>query len=116
MYRKIAGLLGAAAALTTMGAAAQAMPNVRETVPPANSFADLLEPIPNAVNMLKADDARRAQEQSAGSVHLARYYYHHHHHHHHHHYRRVLPRFFFRHHRFHHHHHHHHRYYRSYRY
>jgi hypothetical protein len=42
---------------------------------------DLLDPVPNAVAALKADDARLAQENQQGNK-LAQYFYHHHHHHH----------------------------------
>lgn len=105
MDKRIAGLLGAAAALTTMHAA-QATPADLVQLTPAASYRDLLEPIPNALSVLKADDARLvsgATEQQP--VQLAQYFYHHHHHHHHHHHRyfRVVPRPYF-----HHHHHHHH--------
>jgi hypothetical protein len=47
---------------------------------------DLLDPVPNAVAALKADDAHLAQENQQGNK-LAQYFYHHHHHHHHHHHR-----------------------------
>ncbi len=96
MDKKIAGLLGAAAALTTMTAAQRA---IAEPAPSATnlSYRDLLEPVPNALAALKADDARLAKENEA-NVQVAQYYYHHHHHHHH--YRRPPHR--------HHHHHHHH--------
>jgi hypothetical protein len=114
MEKKIAGLLGA---MATLGAfsAAQAAPS--PTPAPsdllrANSFADLLEPIPNAAALLKAVDESPAPSADE-NVKLAQYYHHHHHHHHHHSfYRRygpvvVVPRY-----RHHHHHHHHHSYYR----
>ena len=62
----------------------------------ANSFAELLEPIPNAPALLMAMDEKPAAENN---VQLAQYYHHHHHHHHHRYWRRY---------RHHHHHHHHH--------
>ena len=114
MDKKIAGLLGAVAALgsvDTTQAATQPAPNPAETLRAA-SYADLLTPIPDAVALLNADDAARAQRtaESADGVKVAQYHHHHHHHHHrrlfiirrhhhhhHHHYRR-----------YHHHHHHHH--------
>jgi hypothetical protein len=80
MDKKIAGLLGAAAALTTVGGAHAT--TVRLAEPPA-TYRDLLEPVPNAVALLKADDAARA-EQPPARVQLAQFYHHHHHHHHHH--------------------------------
>jgi hypothetical protein len=112
MDKKIAGLLGAVAAVSTMGTA-QAAPalNPTETLR-ANSFADLLEPIPNAAALLQAVDQQPQAETPDGNVQMARY--HHHHHHHHHAYRRYVPRIIVvprhRHHHHHHHHHHHNRY------
>jgi hypothetical protein len=123
MEKKIAGLLGA---MATLGAfnAAEAAPTPAPAptdVLRANSFADLLEPIPNAAATLRAVD-ESAPAQSAGeNVQLAQFYHHHHHHHHHHAgYGRyygggyaprviIVPRRY-RHH--HHHHHHHHAFYR----
>jgi hypothetical protein len=126
MDKKIAGLLGAAAALGTLNAA-QAAP--APTLAPsetlrANSFAELLEPIPNAAELLKAVDESAPGLSAVANVQVAQYYHHHHHHHHHHSfYRRdyddgygprvivVPPRYrYYRHH--HHHHHHHHSFYR----
>jgi len=80
MDKKIAGLLGAAAALTTIGGGhANA---ARATEPgSATTYRDLLEPVPNAVALLRADDAARAQRGPA-DVKLAQYHHHHHHHHH----------------------------------
>lgn len=49
--------------------------------PAAQSYADLLEPVPDALNLLKVDEARRAKEQAR--VVPAQFYHHHHHHHHH---------------------------------
>ena len=96
--KKIAGILGAAVAATAMTGATPSLA--------ANSFAELLEPVPNAVAALKADDARVA-EQSDGRFQVAQWHHHHHHHHHrywrrhhHHHHHRFWRR--------HHHHHHHH--------
>ncbi len=108
MDKKIAGLLGAVAALGTMGGA-QAAPMPTDTMQ-ANSYADLLAPVPNAMAALQADNAARSRpsaDERADGVQVAEYYHHHHHHHrrviiirrhhhHHHHYRR-----------YHHHHHHH---------
>lgn len=118
MDKKIAGLLGAAAALGTFGSvgAAPAPADVLQ----ANSYADLLEPIPNAGAVLQALD-EAAPPKATENVQVAQFYHHHHHHHHHHHgfYRRyyrapvvVVPRYRRYHH--HHHHHHHHSFYRGY--
>jgi hypothetical protein len=124
MEKKIAGLLGA---MATLGAfnAAEAAPTPAPAptdVLRANSFADLLEPIPNAVATLRAVDESAPAQSTDGNVQLAQFYHHHHHHHHHHHagYGRyygggyaprviIVPRRY-RHH--HHHHHHHHAFYR----
>ena len=85
MDKKIVGLLGAAAVLTAAGAAQAAAPAQTELAPAA-SYRDLLQPVPNAVAMLKSDDARSA-EKTAGETRLAHHHHHHHHrrHHHHHH-------------------------------
>jgi hypothetical protein len=99
METKIAGLLGAVAALGTL-TSAHAAPMQTDPLQ-ANSYAELLEPIPNAAAVLKVVDERAPVD---GNIQLAQYH-HHHHHHHHSHYRRgpviVIGR-----HRHHHHHHH----------
>jgi hypothetical protein len=96
--KKIAGLLGAAAALTTVTAAHAA--TAAQTTEPAASYRDLLNPVANPLTTLKADDARLAQktDATADETRMAQVFYEHHHHHHH-----VRRR-----HRYHHHHHHHH--------
>jgi hypothetical protein len=108
MRKKIAGLLGA---MATLGAfsAVQAAPTPAPTdVLKANSFADLLEPIPNAATLLLAVDESGSGASAKGNVQLAQM--HHHHHHHHHGMRRVIRRMMGHHHHHHHHHfrHHHH--------
>jgi hypothetical protein len=104
MDKKIAGLLGAAAALTTISGVQAAAPQQTEAAAPS-SYRELLEPVPNALASLKADDARLAAGANDAPVQLAQY----HHHHHHHGYVRVIPppRPRYRHHHHHHHHHHH---------
>lgn len=106
MDKTIAGLLGAAAALTTMSTA-HATPAAAPLA--ATSYADLLQPVDNALALQKADDARRSE--TVAGVQLAQVVIvgHHHHHHHHHHARRVRvgPVVIERRHRHHHHHHHH---------
>lgn len=83
--RKTAMLAGAAAALAA-GPVLAAPAGGEPAVPVAASYADLLQPIPNAVERLRAaeaqDDLRPAQLIDA------QYIAHHHHHHHHHHSRR----------------------------
>jgi hypothetical protein len=122
MEKKIAGLLGAMATLGAFNAAEAAPAPVPAPtdVLRANSFADLLEPIPNAAALLKAVDESRPTPSAEENVQLAQFYHHHHHHHHYSSYRRygyegygprvivVPPRYR----RYHHHHHHHHNFYR----
>ncbi len=86
MDKKIAGLLGAAAALTTMTAANAATP---APALQATSYADLLNPVPNAVAQLIADDIARAARSHGGEMDVAQIRVEvDHHHHHHHRYRR----------------------------
>ena len=119
MDKKIAGLLGAVAALGTFGSAEAAPAPAPADVLQANSYAELLEPIPNAGALLQAID-EQVPAKASENVQLAQYY--HHHHHHHSFYRRryyneapvvVVPRYrrYYHH---HHHHHHHHSFYRRY--
>ena len=122
MEKKIAGLLGAMATLGAFnGAEAAPAPSPAPTdILRANSFADLLEPIPNAAALLQAVDESAPVPSADENVQLAQFYHHHHHHHHHSQYRRyydeprivVVPRRY-RHHHHHHHHHHHNGYYRD---
>ena len=117
MEKKIAGLLGAMATLGALnGAEAAPAPSTAPTdILRANSFADLLEPIPNAAALLQAVDESRPAPSADENVQLAQFYHHHHHA-----WRRyeydepriivVPPRYRYRHH--HHHHHHHHSFYR----
>jgi hypothetical protein len=113
MDKKIAGLAGAITSLASIHAAdASPAQNVTEIVSP-RSYAELLQPIPNATALLKAvdsADAARAEVEAKRNpnVRLAQYwdYYPHHHHHHHHHNSYYQPPYYH-----HHHHHHHHSYY-----
>jgi hypothetical protein len=105
MDKKIAGLLGAAAALAAVGSANAATEARGNPQNPAAGYRELLNPVPNAVAALKADDARReaeARNVKTAQVSVQLGHHHHHHgvrirvgHHHHHHVRRP-----------HHHHHH----------
>jgi hypothetical protein len=108
MEKKIAGLLGAMATLGAFNAAQAAPTPAPSDVLRANSFAELLEPIPNAAALLQAVDESGPVSSASDNIQLAQYYHHHHHHHHHSAWRRygpvvVVPRY-----RHHHHHHHHH--------
>lgn len=114
MDKKIAGLLGAVASVATLGGVAQATPAAPTNDQMAvRSYADLLAPVPNALEALRADDVALASQpvtEAGAEVQVAQYYYHHHHHHryyhHHHHHHRVI--IIHRHRRYYHHHHHHH--------
>jgi len=105
MEKKIAGVLGAVAALSTLTAAQAAPTDVLR----ANSYAELLNPIPDATAQLKALD-ERTPSQAAGQEKTLQLAYHHHHHHHHHHHRAYFrrPVIVVPHRHYHHHHHHHH--------
>jgi hypothetical protein len=116
MEMKIAGLLGA---MATLGAcnAAEAAPMAHPApaeILNANSFADLLEPIPNAVALLQVVEESGPISSADENVQQVQFYHHHHHHHHHSQYRRYYqPRFIVVPRRYrHHHHHHHHSFYR----
>ena len=99
MDKKIAGLLGAAAALTTITGAQAAAPAQTNDPSAPTTYQDLLSPVANPLAALKVDDARRS-EQNARGTEVAQVIFHHHHRHHHHHW-------WWRYHHHHHHHHHH---------
>jgi hypothetical protein len=115
MDKKIAALLGAAAAVATVGGA-NATPAPDNEPAAATTYRDLLNPVVKPLEALKADDARLANKP-AEDVKVAQIGIvigHHHHHHHHH---QVVPRVYvvpprgYDHHHHHHHHHHHSSYY-----
>ena len=83
MEKKIAGVLGAVAALGAVSAAQAATAPTPSDVLKANSYAELLEPIPNAAATLRAVDEQAPSKSADANVQLAQYYHHHHHHHHH---------------------------------
>ena len=116
MDKMTIGLVTAVAGLATMGSAHAALAPAPSaaTLPKAVSYADLLAPIPDAMALLKADDAARSistRRTETAQVYYGYqyyssspyysyatpytysyspysyqpYYYHHHHHHHHHH-------------------------------
>jgi len=122
-------LLAGAAALSVAAAGAMLSTTaVAEPIPRAMSYADLLEPVPDAMSRLAVDDAA-AQSRPAKLI-QAQYWggygrpYYHHHHHHHHHHRWIhpygwywdgfgwAPRPYY--HRYYHHHHHHHQHHHHY--
>ena len=103
MDKKIAGLLGAVGALASLDTAQATIATDSTTMLKAQSYADLLNPIPNAAAILKAAD----EAGDTSEVRVAENAHHHHHHHHSYHRERkiiIAPR---RHHHHHHHHHHH---------
>ncbi len=109
MLKKIIGLLGTAAifGVPQIAQAAPLTPSTHEALK-AESYGDLLEPIPNATTVLASVDETTAQNPLP--VEKVQWHHHHHHwwrrhfyyHHHHHHH------WWYHH---HHHHHHHHHYY-----
>jgi hypothetical protein len=102
MDKKTLGLMGAVSvlALTTGVSAARAQAAARVMNPA--SYAELLQPIPDAVNILQVVDAQPAKPAKVEKVQWHHHHWgHHHHHSHHHHWRHH-------HHWYHHHHSHHH--------
>jgi len=81
MKGRTAGVIGAISALAAGSGMGAAATHAEAAVPVANSYADLLQPIPNAVERLQVADAERA-EQPAVLI-KAQYAVHDHHHHHH---------------------------------
>ena len=78
MDKKIAGLLGAVGALASLDAAQATIATDSTTILKAQSYADLLNPIPNAAVTLKAVD----EAGDTSGVRVAENAHHHHHHHH----------------------------------
>jgi hypothetical protein len=78
MDKTVIGILGGASALALIGGAGAASAEPAEALQPARTYVELLDPIPDAAERL------RAENQRAASVELAQYYgsshYHHHHH------------------------------------
>ncbi len=78
MENKTAAMVGAVAALTAGSALAATPVADGPPVPVAASYAELLDPIPNAAERLKVADAEAAA-RPPGVIEVQ---YHHHHHHH----------------------------------
>jgi hypothetical protein len=113
--KTIIGLLSGASALALLGGvqASPASPlDEANMLQPARSFAELLDPIPNAENVLRAENERAADAAilEEKPMVVAEYYHHHHHHHYHHHYYHHHHHHHYHHHHYHHHHHHHYHY------
>jgi hypothetical protein len=106
MDKSVVGLLGGVSALALIGCAQSALAKPVLTLQPARSYAELLDPITNASELL------REVNRPPGFVEAQLYSqdgqpYHHHHHHHHHHgfYFGFVPNPDHHHHHHHHHHH-----------
>ena len=84
MTVKTTWLNSAAAAAFVVGLAAPALATATP-IPPAATYADLLEPVPDAGARLAADDTMRMQGAYLVRTQYWGGRYHHHHHHHHHH-------------------------------
>ena len=114
MDKKLAGVVGVMGALAVAAPAHAVTPTLDDAMR-AETYADLLRPIPNATTLLARSDA--AQAEAPPELMQVQYYEHHHHHHHHHRYERPYypvqrgyyrgERDYYRP-RYHHHHHHHH--------
>ncbi len=65
MDKSVIGLLGAASALALVGGAEAAPAGPAEALQPARTYAELLDPIPNASELLRADDQRDASVERA---------------------------------------------------
>lgn len=104
MDKTVIGLvaaIGAIAPLTSAQASTQAAD--LGAAMEVSSFADLLQPIPNALAILKASDEQETANPAEG-VQVAQLVVHTYHHHHHHHV--YVYRHHHHHYRYHHHHHH----------
>jgi hypothetical protein len=116
MDKKLVGLIGAVAGLATAGGAQAAIdpPALSEALH-ASSYADLLAPIANPVELLKADNAVREQQAADFQVAQGYYpyygnypysgYYNYPYYHHHHHHNNYYRPYSYQHHHHHHHHH-----------
>jgi hypothetical protein len=89
MDKKIVGLVAAVSGLGAFGAAQASTPAADvERVMNPQSFAELLEPIPNATALLQAAGEVKATAPDSANIQVAWWHHHHHHHwywHHHHH-------------------------------
>lgn len=108
MDKTLAGLAGAVGALAVASGAQAATraPVSYNDALRADSYADLLKPIPNAMEILSAaqSDPALAEATAPAEPEVMQVQYWRHHHHHHHSYYRRYNRGYY-----HHHHHHHHR-------
>ena len=85
MDKKLAGLVGVMGALAVAAPVHAATPNLDDAMR-AETYADLLRPIPNAgVLLVKSNAAAMEAHANAPELIEVQYYHNHHHHHHHHH-------------------------------
>jgi len=80
MDKKVAALLGAVAGIATIGAAQASPEPASPPTSPVKSYAELLAPIANPVDQLRADDAAREQAPAKLAQYYPYPYYYHHHH------------------------------------
>jgi hypothetical protein len=78
------GFLLSTAAGLMLFSPAQATPAAPQSIPAAQSYAELLDPVQNATELVVADDLAKAS-QPRPLLNLVQWDHHHHHHHHHHH-------------------------------
>ena len=84
MDKKLAGLVGVMGALAVAAPVHAATPNLDDAMQ-AETYADLLRPIPNAgVLLVKSNAAAMEAHANAPELIEVQYYHNHHHHHHHH--------------------------------
>jgi hypothetical protein len=85
MDKTLAGVIGAVGALvaTAPAHAAIAAPVTVRAAMQADSYADLLRPIPNALALLQAEELAPDEPVAGGEAKVELVQYHHHHHHHH---------------------------------
>jgi hypothetical protein len=79
-------MLASAAGIALVGSAALAPMAMADPIPAARSYADLLEPVPDAMARLHADDEMQSEARMipAGlNIGIGVNMHHHHHHHHH---------------------------------
>jgi len=82
--KKLAGLVGVMGALAVAAPVHAATPNLDDAMR-AETYADLLRPIPNAgVLLVKSNAAAMEAHANAPELIEVQYYHNHHHHHHHH--------------------------------
>ena len=90
MNKSVVGLLGGVSALALIGCAQSALAKPVLTLQPARSYAELLDPIPNASELIREVDRRPGFVEAQFYSEDDQPYHHHHHHHHHHHISRLL--------------------------